>query len=61
MPQRKTADVKLVFGHWSALGFYATQNCYGIDTGCIWGRELTALRLDSNSVKRFSITSQNRK
>ncbi len=61
VPQRKTADVKLVFGHWSALGFYATQNCYGIDTGCIWGRELTALRLDSNSVKRFSITSQNRK
>ena len=61
VPQRKTADVKLVFGHWSALGFYETQNCYGSDTGCIWGRELTALRLDSNNVKRFSITSQNRK
>ncbi len=44
---RKTANVKLIFGHWAALGFYAGNNCFGIDTGCVWGRELTALRLDN--------------
>ena len=53
--------IAFVFGHWSALGFYTSQNCYAIDTGCVWGRELTALRLDFDGVKRFSVTSQNRK
>lgn len=55
LPQRKTADVKLIFGHWSALGFYQSHNCYAIDTGCVWGRELTALRLDD--LKRFSVSA----
>jgi bis(5'-nucleosyl)-tetraphosphatase (symmetrical) len=55
LPQRKTADVKIVFGHWSALGFYQSHNCYAIDTGCVWGRELTALRLDD--LKRFSVSA----
>lgn len=55
LPQRKTADVKLISGHWSALGFYQSHNCYAIDTGCVWGRELTALRLDD--LKRFSVSA----
>jgi bis(5'-nucleosyl)-tetraphosphatase (symmetrical) len=55
LPQRKTADVKLIFGHWSALGFYQSHNCYAIDTGCVWGRELTALRLDD--LTRFSVSA----
>lgn len=53
---RKTAEVKLVFGHWAALGFYAGNNCYAIDTGCVWGRELTALRLDNGLFERFSVS-----
>lgn len=55
LPQRKTADVKLIFGHWSALGFYESHNCYAIDTGCVWGRELTALRLDD--LTQFSVSA----
>lgn len=50
---RKTANVQLVFGHWAALGFYEKNNCFAIDTGCVWGRELTALRLDSGKFERF--------
>jgi bis(5'-nucleosyl)-tetraphosphatase (symmetrical) len=50
---RKTANVKLVFGHWAALGFYEKNNCFAIDTGCVWDRELTALRLDSGKFERF--------
>lgn len=55
LSNRKTADVKLVFGHWAALGFYQENNCFGIDTGCVWGNELTALRLDSGKFERFSV------
>ncbi len=54
VPKRKNADMRIIFGHWSSLGFYEGTNCYGIDTGCIWGGQLTALRLDE-SVQRFSI------
>ncbi len=55
LPERKTAQIKLIFGHWSALGFYSKENCYAIDTGCVWGRELTALRLDGEIMQHFSV------
>jgi len=46
VPGRRSAGAQIVFGHWSTLGFYADDGIYGIDTGCLWGGELTALRLD---------------
>ncbi len=54
MPKRKSADMKIIFGHWSTLGYYVADNCYAIDTGCLWGGQLTALRL-SEPVERISI------
>lgn len=45
VPKRKTRRLRIVFGHWSALGRYAKKNAYCLDTGCVWGRELTAMRL----------------
>ncbi|HEY2675880.1 MAG TPA: symmetrical bis(5'-nucleosyl)-tetraphosphatase [Steroidobacteraceae bacterium] len=36
----------IVFGHWSTLGFFHNADVTGIDTGCVWGGSLTALRLD---------------
>ncbi len=51
---RKTAGLRIVFGHWSQLGYYAGHNCYAIDTGCLWGGQLTALRL-GDPVERISI------
>ena len=45
-PDRKSTSMSIIFGHWSTLGFYTENNCYGIDTGCLWGGQLTALRLD---------------
>jgi len=53
-PRRKNADLRIVFGHWSQLGYYEGHNCYAIDTGCLWGGQLTALRL-GDSVERTSI------
>ncbi|WP_347988240.1 symmetrical bis(5'-nucleosyl)-tetraphosphatase [Methylomonas sp. AM2-LC] len=45
VPGRKSLDMRIIFGHWSTLGFYQGHNCYGIDTGCLWGGQLTALKL----------------
>jgi len=54
VPKRKSADMRIIFGHWSALGYYEGPNCYAIDTGCLWGGQLTALKL-GEQVQRFSI------
>lgn len=45
-PGRRSRDVPIVFGHWSALGIYLGDNVYGLDSGCVWGGHLSALRLD---------------
>jgi bis(5'-nucleosyl)-tetraphosphatase (symmetrical) len=47
---RQTADTPVVFGHWSTLGLTIRDNLIGLDTGCIWGGKLTAVRLDDHSV-----------
>ena len=40
----------LLFGHWAALdGHTGIANVQGLDTGCVWGRHLTLLRLDSGT------------
>lgn len=46
MPQRRSRDARIIFGHWSALGFYNGDNVLALDTGCVWGGALTAVRLD---------------
>jgi bis(5'-nucleosyl)-tetraphosphatase (symmetrical) len=45
VPGRASAGTPIVFGHWAALGLLMRSNVASIDTGCVWGRELTALRL----------------
>jgi bis(5'-nucleosyl)-tetraphosphatase (symmetrical) len=44
-PGRATKGVRIVFGHWSALGWRASDNVWCLDTGCLWGGAMTALRL----------------
>ncbi len=43
---RKTAATRIVFGHWSQLGLIVLPDLISLDTGCVWGRQLTAVRLD---------------
>jgi bis(5'-nucleosyl)-tetraphosphatase (symmetrical) len=45
-PDRRSGGVTVLFGHWAALGLWMEDSLAGLDTGCAWGRELTALRLD---------------
>jgi len=46
IPPRAT----ILFGHWAALGLHLGRNVIGLDTGCAWGRTLTALRLEDRRV-----------
>ncbi len=49
-PARRNRDVTVIFGHWSALGLYLEDNVVGLDTGCVWGRTLTAIRLEDRQI-----------
>lgn len=53
-PQRRSSDVLVVFGHWSALGYKAWSNAICTDSGARWGRHLTALRLEDRKVVQVS-------
>jgi len=50
VPDRRSRDALVIFGHWSALGLYPTDNVIGLDSGCLWGGALTALRLEDRQV-----------
>lgn len=51
MPNRQwPQNIDIIFGHWSAIGYYHSKNIYCIDSGCVWGKELTALRLEDKKV-----------
>jgi len=44
---RRSRDARIIFGHWSALGFVQREGVVGLDSGCVWGGALTAFDLDS--------------
>ncbi len=50
VPGRKSADTTLITGHWAALGLHIEPNLLAIDSGCVWGRQLTAVRLEDRMV-----------
>ena len=50
VPHAAWATHTVVFGHWAALGLDLGKHHAGLDTGCVWGKQLTALRLDDRSV-----------
>jgi bis(5'-nucleosyl)-tetraphosphatase (symmetrical) len=43
---RASRDARVIFGHWSALGYVNAHGVVGLDTGCVWGGALTAFNLD---------------
>lgn len=45
MPDRQSATHTIVCGHWSAMGLRVTPKLLALDSGCVWGRTLTAVRL----------------
>ncbi|MDH4186556.1 MAG: symmetrical bis(5'-nucleosyl)-tetraphosphatase [Nitrospira sp.] len=49
-PTCRSADTTIVCGHWAALGLHLEPNLLAIDSGCVWGRQLTAIRLEDRKV-----------
>ena len=56
-PKRKSADTVLVTGHWSALGLKITPNLLALDSGCLWGGHLSAVRLEDRQVFQVSCSA----
>ena len=50
IPGRRSETSRIVCGHWAALGLHLTDNILALDSGCVWGGRLTALRLEDRAV-----------
>lgn len=49
-PDTKMKSWRIVFGHWSTLGYLQYQNIISLDSGCVWGEKLTAVQLDADYI-----------
>lgn len=56
LPARRDRSIPVVFGHWSALGLKIGADAICLDTGCVWGRRLTALRLRDHHIVQQDCT-----
>jgi bis(5'-nucleosyl)-tetraphosphatase (symmetrical) len=54
-PGARWRGPRFVFGHWSTLGFISNADITSLDTGCVWGGSLTALRLDDPEAKPVQV------
>jgi bis(5'-nucleosyl)-tetraphosphatase (symmetrical) len=52
-PGRRSRDLRILCGHWSALGYYDGDGVLSIDAGCVWGEKLCAVRLDQAAAPIF--------
>ena len=57
VPNRASAASTVIFGHWSALGLVLRENVMALDTGCLWGGPMSAVRLDDRHL--FQVTCNN--
>lgn len=55
VPGHAPRDLKIVCGHWSALGLFIGHGVHAIDTGAVWGGKLTALQLDSEELRVIQV------
>jgi bis(5'-nucleosyl)-tetraphosphatase (symmetrical) len=60
VPQRRSRELRIVCGHWSALGYHDGDGVLSIDTGCVWGAKLCAVRLDRKAPPVFVPCSSSR-
>lgn len=58
VPGMRQHETRIVFGHWSALGRFAGLGVYCLDTGCVWGGRLTAMRLDGEEPCYVSVPAE---
>lgn len=58
VPQRASHEAVIICGHWSALGLNILDNLIALDTGCLWGGCLTAIRLEDRKLFQISCEQQ---
>ena len=56
-PDRKSRKATVIFGHWSALGLKVMPNVIALDTGCLWGGPMSAIRLEDRQL--FQVSCKN--
>jgi bis(5'-nucleosyl)-tetraphosphatase (symmetrical) len=54
-PQRASSGTPIVFGHWASLGLWIGGDVLALDSGCVWGGALSAVRLEDRAV--FSVSA----
>jgi bis(5'-nucleosyl)-tetraphosphatase (symmetrical) len=57
VPKRASCDATVIFGHWSALGLLLRKNVIALDTGCLWGGPMSAIRLEDRQL--FQVSCKN--
>lgn len=57
---RRSAALRVIFGHWSALGLVQRTNVVGLDSGCVWGGALTALDMDGGTTLQVPCSAYQR-
>ena len=50
LPDRRSRDTDILFGHWSAMGLQRRPHLFALDSGCLWGGQLTAMRLQDRQI-----------
>jgi bis(5'-nucleosyl)-tetraphosphatase (symmetrical) len=54
VPSRQSQDAYIICGHWSALGLQQRSNVHALDTGCLWGGQLTAMCLETRAITQVN-------
>ncbi len=57
-PNRQTQGVPIAFGHWSTLGLVQRPDLLALDTGCVWGGQLSAARVDGGRCEVVQVQCQ---
>ena len=61
VPGRRSAPTVLVTGHWSALGLRVQPNLLALDSGCLWGGPLSAIRLEDRALFQVPCAAEDRR
>jgi hypothetical protein len=56
LPDRRSKESKIIFGHWSTLGLCRGDNFIALDSGCGWGGDLTAARIDVSPMQFYTVS-----